>query len=40
MTREVDGTTDEARWFPLEDVPALAHVNSVDRALGYLGRGR
>ncbi|MCY7396937.1 MAG: NUDIX domain-containing protein [Nocardioides sp.] len=40
LTREVDGTTDEARWFPLEEVPSLARVSSVDRALAFLGPGR
>lgn len=36
LTREVDGTTDEARWFPLTEVPALPHVSQVDLALEHL----
>lgn len=34
---EVDGTTDEARWFPLEDVPGLDRVSMVDTGLGLCG---
>jgi 8-oxo-dGTP diphosphatase len=30
---EVDGTTDEARWFALTEVPELARVELVDVAL-------
>jgi len=30
---EVDGTTDEARWIPLADVPNLARVELVDVGL-------
>lgn len=30
---EVDGTTDEARWIPLADVPDLARVELVDVGL-------
>ena len=30
---EVDGTTDEARWIPLADVPNLARVDLVDAGL-------
>jgi 8-oxo-dGTP diphosphatase len=33
LTREVDGTTDEARWFDLADVPGLDRVPIVDIAL-------
>ena len=33
LRNEVGGTTDEARWFPLEDVPDLARVPMVDVAL-------
>jgi 8-oxo-dGTP diphosphatase len=33
LTHEVGGTTDEARWFPLEDVPQIARVPMVDVAL-------
>ncbi len=35
LAREVDGTTDEARWIPLADVPSLTRVSLVDVALGY-----
>jgi len=35
LAREVDGTTDEARWIPLADVPGLKRVSLVDVALGY-----
>ena len=30
---EVDGTTDEARWIPLAEVPGLARVDLVDIGL-------
>ncbi|UFU03894.1 NUDIX domain-containing protein [Ruania suaedae] len=33
LTREVDGSTDEARWFPLAEVPALDRVELVDTAI-------
>ncbi|MBO0881841.1 MAG: hypothetical protein J2P17_16175, partial [Mycobacterium sp.] len=33
LTREIDGTTDEARWFDLSDVAGLDHVSIVDIAL-------
>ena len=33
LRNEVDGTTDEARWFPLSEVPSLARVPLVDIAL-------
>jgi len=33
LTREVDGSTDEARWIPLADVPTLLRVPLVDVAL-------
>ena len=33
LMSEVDGTTDEARWFPLADVPELPRVPLVDAAL-------
>ena len=33
LTHEVDGSTDEARWFPLPDVPEVARVPMVDVAL-------
>ena len=34
LTREVDGTTDEARWIPLADVPGLARIELVRRFVG------
>ncbi|WP_220451211.1 NUDIX hydrolase [Nocardioides dongkuii] len=37
LTAEVDGSTDEARWFPVEEVPGLQHVSLVDVALRHLG---
>ena len=33
LTDEVDGTTDEARWIPLSEVPDLARVELVDIGL-------
>jgi 8-oxo-dGTP diphosphatase len=33
LTRETDGTTDEARWIPLSDVGGLDRVDLVDVAL-------
>jgi 8-oxo-dGTP diphosphatase len=33
LRNEVDGSTDEARWFPLSEVPDLARVELVDVAL-------
>lgn len=33
LRNEVDGTTDEARWIPLADVPDLARVDVVDAGL-------
>ncbi len=33
LANEIDGTTDEARWFPLADVPGLPRVPLVDAAL-------
>ena len=33
LTHEVDGTTDEARWVPLSEVPGLPHVPVVATAL-------
>lgn len=36
LAHERDGSTDEARWFPLADVPALPHVSQVDLALEVL----
>lgn len=34
LTNEVDGSTDEARWIPLAEVPNLRRVPFVDTALG------
>jgi 8-oxo-dGTP diphosphatase len=34
LAAEVDGTTDEARWFPLTRVPALPRVEQVRRFVG------
>ena len=33
LTHEVDGTTEEARWFPLAEVPDLPRVGVIDLAL-------
>ena len=33
LRNEVDGTTDEARWFPLSEVADLARVDLVDIGL-------
>jgi 8-oxo-dGTP diphosphatase len=33
LTAELDGTTDEARWIPLADVPTLPRVSLVDAAM-------
>jgi 8-oxo-dGTP diphosphatase len=37
LRNEVDGSTDEARWFPLSEVPELPHVDLVDIALQMRG---
>jgi 8-oxo-dGTP diphosphatase len=34
LTAEVDGTTDEARWLPLADVPDLTRSEQVRRFVG------
>ncbi|WP_036507339.1 NUDIX hydrolase [Nocardioides sp. URHA0020] len=34
LTRELDGTTDEARWIPRADVPGLARITLVQRFVG------
>jgi 8-oxo-dGTP diphosphatase len=34
LARELDGTTDEARWHPLAEVPGLLRVSMVDTGLG------
>ena len=36
LTDELDGSTDEAAWFPLSAVPSLRRVSLVDIALGML----
>lgn len=36
LTSETDGSSDEARWFPLERVASLPQVALVARALGWL----
>jgi len=33
LRNELDGTTDEARWFPLSEVPDLSRVGLVDIAV-------
>ena len=33
LTHEVDGTTDEARWIPLDEVAVLPRVSLIDRAI-------
>lgn len=38
LTHEVDGTTDEARWFPLAEVERLTRTRMVDEALKLAGR--
>lgn len=37
LTHEEDGTTDEARWFPLADVASLPRVSMVDTGLRLAG---
>ena len=37
LANEVDGTTDEARWWPIDRVAALPHVSQVETALRHLG---
>jgi 8-oxo-dGTP diphosphatase len=36
LTNETDGTTDEARWFPLHEVAALPRTSMVDTGLALL----
>lgn len=36
LRHEVNGTTDEARWVPLDEVPALPRVSLVDASLALL----
>ncbi len=37
LTPEEDGTTDEARWFPLAEVASLPRVSTVDTGLRMAG---
>jgi 8-oxo-dGTP diphosphatase len=39
LSREVDGTTDEARWVALDEVAGLARVPLVDAALALWRAG-
>lgn len=39
LAHEVGGSTDEARWFPLDEIPSLDRVGLVDTAL-RLWRGQ
>jgi len=34
LTQELDGTTDEARWFPRAEVPRLARIGLVEKFVG------
>jgi len=36
LTHELDGSTDEARWFPLAEVAALPRVSLVDFAMALI----
>ena len=40
LTHEIAGTTDEARWIPLAEVPDLARVGLVDTGLDCWRRAR
>ena len=40
LTDEVGGTTDQARWFPLDEVDALPRVSMVDTGRELLRRPR
>ncbi|GAB3251513.1 NUDIX hydrolase [Alteromonas gracilis] len=35
LRHEIDGTTDEARWIPLDEVHDLPHVSLVDAGLEF-----
>ena len=37
LRHETDGTTDEARWVPLDEVADLDRVDLVDIGIGMLG---
>ncbi|WP_395690560.1 NUDIX hydrolase [Nocardioides sp.] len=34
LAAELDGTTDEARWIPLADVPGLSRIGLVEKFVG------
>jgi 8-oxo-dGTP diphosphatase len=34
LTKELDGTTDEARWIPMADVAGLARIGLVEKFVG------
>jgi 8-oxo-dGTP diphosphatase len=38
LSSETDGTTDEARWFPLAEIGGLPRVSMVDTGLGLLAQ--
>lgn len=40
LTNELDGSTDEARWIPIVEIPQLPHVDLVDIALEMHARSR
>lgn len=40
LSREISGTTDEARWWPLVEVADLPHTQLVDVGLALLRQGR
>ncbi|HET7356619.1 MAG TPA: NUDIX domain-containing protein [Nocardioidaceae bacterium] len=40
LRNEVAGTTDEARWIPMAEVPDLARVDLVDTGLDFWRRAR
>lgn len=37
LTNEADGSTDEARWFRLDEIPALRKVSLVEVGLRFAG---
>lgn len=37
LTNEADGSTDEARWFGLDEIPALRRVSLVEIGLRFAG---
>jgi 8-oxo-dGTP diphosphatase len=40
LTAEIDGSTDESRWFPLSEIASLPRVGLVDVALRVLAESR